>query len=137
MLVYLPAPPEAGIDDLTRRPDSIKGLEDFREHGPVLVSPEGFSERMAERPAQEDGPRRLHLLGILPYDRYTHRRDARPLDHALYQADGLIADASGGCEEDRVHAVGLQPLRNFRGFHFDDGIDMPSQDVSHEPVMFV
>jgi hypothetical protein len=119
MIVSMSAPPEAGIDNLTRRLDSIKGLEDFREHGHVLFNLEGLPQRMAERPAQEDGPRRLYLLGILPYDRYAYRRDARLLDHALYQADGLIADASSGCEQDRVHTVGLQPLRNFRSLHFD------------------
>lgn len=105
MIILPAAPPEAGVDNLTRHPDCVKGLEEFGEHGPLLANLKGLPQGMSERPAQEHGSRGLHLFGILPHYRYADCRYACLLDGALYQTDGLIADASGRDKNYCVHTI--------------------------------
>ncbi len=54
---------------------------------------------MTERPSQKNGPRRPYVLRIFSHDGNADRGNTRSLDLALYQSNGLIADASPGGQE--------------------------------------
>jgi len=73
----------------------------------MLYRLERFTERMSERPSEKNGPRRLDCFGIFTDNRDAYRRDAGFFYHPLYQSDGLITNASGGSQQNNIHAVRL------------------------------
>ena len=90
---------------------------------------------MAERPAQINGPGRLHLYGIVPHDRDADGGCPLPLDFPLDQPHGLIADASAGRKHYHVRAVLSYPLCDLGRRRVDQRQDVRPGDMSHEAIM--
>jgi hypothetical protein len=129
------SPPERDVDNLAGFLYGIKGLEGLCEDCPLLDTIERLSKGMAEWPAQENGPRRLHLHSIFPHNRDPYGRNADPFDLPLYQSQGLIAYASTGCEQHGINPCCLQPPGHLGRGLPREGLDMGSPDVTHEAVM--
>ena len=83
---------------------------------------------MAKR--NEQGSRRLHLLGHLAKQLDRDAGDALPLELGADQADRLVAQRSDRNQQDGVDCVADQLTRGLRGRVFDQ----PSgcSDASHE-----
>ncbi len=130
------APPAEGQGyDLSRRADRVKRLQGFQDHGALLPGVARFAQRVAEGPFDEDGARRLHLLTVLANDRHPDGGDPGLFDRSLDQSHGLIADASGGGQQDQVDAVPAEPVRDLPGRGADQGGDVPAVDMPHEGVV--
>jgi hypothetical protein len=134
-LVIMPSPAEGKIDDFSRRRDPVKCPECFEQHSPLLQDVPRLPERVAERPAQEDGAWRSNLLGEFSHDRYADGGDAGFLDLSLDQPHGLIADASGRSQQDQVDMVLAELFRHLLRRNSDQGRDVPAIDVAHERIM--
>jgi len=137
IIVSLPSPPKRNIDDPSRLTYRVKGPECFCQDCPLLSRIEWLPEGMAERPAKEDRPRRFNFFCILSHYGYPDCRDPCSFNLSLYQTNGLIADPSARREKGNINAVCLQLSCNFRRRFAHQGIDMDTQNVSHETIMFL
>src|SRR5262245_49622718 len=68
----------------------------------------GAAKRHAERKRHEQGPRRLHLLGVLSGGTGRRRGDARLLQGSGQHTAGVRAVRSGGRDEGEVHTLVTQ-----------------------------
>lgn len=133
--VSLPPPPVSQVPDLSRLTDVAEGREGLCKHDALLGALKRLSKRMAEGPAKENGPRRLHLYRIIPYDGYPDRGNPCPLYLPPDQSHGLVADASAGRKQDGVDRVMLQAAGDLGRRRVHEREDMLSGDVAHEPVV--
>jgi hypothetical protein len=129
--------PEASPEMSRSRAEELwKGVQGLHVnfHGALLRGVAGLAERVPVRPAQKDRARRSHLLAVAPDDRDTDRRDAPPLDLALDQTHGLVADRSAGGEQHNVHSGFLQPRGHLGGCPALERLQMGPRDVPHKSV---
>jgi len=73
------------------------------QYSGLLIDVARCSQGVAERPGQDHRARRPDLFGVGSVDGNADGCDAAGFDHALNQSHGLMADASGWCQQDRIH----------------------------------
>ncbi len=112
--------------------DFVKRLEGPVQHGSLLVAVSGFTQGMSEGPTQIDRPRWFYFFGILAHDGDADGGDAGLLNRPLNQSDGLIADASGWCQKDGIHAVFKEHAGNLRSCPIDQCADVRAFDMAHK-----
>ena len=93
-----------------------------------------LAQWVAERVSQEKRPRRPHLLCDLLQEADPHRGDSFGLDRPLNQAHGLIAQPSGGREDDGTGSIPFEQAGHVGRRLFREGAEMGPVNVSHEPV---
>ena len=96
-------PAKRQINNLPRSRGRIKHFEGFEDHRSLLPGVARLAERVAERPLDVDGSRRIHFFGIFPHDRHPDSRDAGFFNLSLDQSHGLVADASGWGQQHHVY----------------------------------
>lgn len=104
-VVIIPPPTKRQINNLPRSSSRIKHPEGLENHGPLLLDIARLTERVSKRPLDVNGPWRLHLFCVFAHDRYPDCRDAGFFNLSLDQSHGLVADASGGGQQDHVNFV--------------------------------
>ena len=104
-VIIMPSPTKRQINNLPRSRRRIKHPEGLENHGSLLLDVARFTERMAERPLDINGPWRLDLFSVFTHDRYPDSRDAGSFNLSLDQSHGLVADASGRGQQDHVNRV--------------------------------
>jgi hypothetical protein len=97
-IVFFSTPFVRQFNDRTRFLYGVQCPQCFCQHYLLLYSVKWRAEWMTEWPSQENSPRRLDLLGILPNDRYSDCRNPLFFYFTLYQSHGLVANASSGCQ---------------------------------------
>ena len=104
-LIIIPPPTKRQINNLPRSSSRIKHPEGLQNHSPLLLDITRLTERMSKRPLDVNGPWRPHLFCVFAHDRYPDCRDAGFFNLSLDQSHGLVADASGGGQQDHVNFV--------------------------------
>ena len=104
-VIIIPPPTKRQINNLPRSSSRIKHPEGLENHGPLLLDIARLTERVSKRPLDVNGPWRLHLFCVFTHDRYPDCRDAGFFNLSLDQSHGLVADASGGGQQDHVNFV--------------------------------
>ncbi len=104
------------------------------QHGELLLTVAGLSQRMAKGPAQQQRSGGLDLLGDVAEQHDADRRNTGRLDRARDQSHGLIAEPSSWCQQDGVDALLLEPRRDLRGGLSRERRQMLPLDVAHEAV---
>jgi len=127
-------PPVARLQDGARLRDGLQRGESVRQDGPLLRHVKRLSQRVAERVAQEERPRRPHFLCDLFQDADPHRRNSFGLDRPLDQAHGLIAQPSGGREDGGIGSIPFEQAGHLGRRLFHEGSEMGPVNVPHEPV---
>lgn len=86
----------------------IDGGDRFQEQAQQLQLTKalvGEGEGVAEGESGENRPGRFDFAADAPGEGDGDGGDAGRLNDALDQSDGLVADASGGCQQHQVHVV--------------------------------
>jgi len=135
--VSLAAPRPTYIDDLSRRLCGAQGLKSLVQHGGLLIGAAGLAQRVAEGPAQEDRSRRFDFLGVGSVDGDADGRNSAGFYDALDQSHGLMADASGRCQQYHVHLQFLENADNLVRGPVDQGLDMAAVNMAHERKMHI
>ena len=104
----MPPPGKRQVDDLTRFPDPVDRFQSLDQDGALLSDIIRFAQGVTERPLEEDGSGRLNLFRVFADNRDAHGGDALVFDLSLDQSHGLIADTSGGGQQDQINLVFLE-----------------------------
>jgi len=131
----MPSPAERQVNDLPRSGDTVQGLERLQDDRTLLPDIARFTERVTEGPLYEDGARRLHFFGELTHNRDPDGGNPDFFDLSLDQSHGLIADPSGGRQQNDIDPVLSQLLCNLPGRGGDQGGDVPAIDMTHEGIV--
>jgi hypothetical protein len=91
----MPTPLEGKVNDLARSFNRVERTESFHDDSAVLFFLARFSQRMTERPLDENSPGWFDLFCVLANDGNPNRGYACFFDFSLDQSDRLVADASG------------------------------------------
>ena len=103
----------------------------------MLLDIARLTERVSKRPLDVNGPWRLHLFCVFAHDRYPDCRDAGFFNLSLDQSHGLVADASGGGQQDHVNFVLSKFFDDLPGGFADQRGDVMPVNMSHEGVVAV
>ena len=104
-VVIISPPTKRQINNLPWSSSRIKHPEGLQNHGPLLLDIARLTERVSKRPLDVNGPWRLYLFCVFAHDRYPDSRDTGFFNLSLDQSHGLVADASGGGQQDHVNFV--------------------------------
>jgi hypothetical protein len=94
----------------------------------------GLSKGMPEGIAEVKSPGRFHLSCDLFLKGDAYGGDAPGLDRPLYQAHGLVAQASGGRKKNGLGPIPNEELRNLGGCLLHEGLQVRPIDVAHEAI---
>jgi len=136
-IVIVPPPAEGQIDNRTGRSDGIEGLQGFQDDGALLPDVPRFAQRVAKWPTQEHGAWRPYFFSEFPHDRYADGGNAGFFNLSLDQSHGLIADASGGGQQDDVDLIQPEFFRHLFCRAADQGDNVFTVNMAHEGIVRV
>ena len=102
----------------------------IKENVPLQIEIIEIAKGVAERMLDIQSSGRLHHLGDLPDERERYGCQSGLIEHALDQSHGLIADRSGGRQEDQVGVISLEFFGDFRRSLVDQRVG--HSQVAHE-----
>ena len=130
-------PAEGQINDLARGGDGVEGVQGFHYNCMLLLDVAWLAQRVAERPTQEHASWRLHLLSEFAHNRHSYGGNAGFFDLSLYQANGLIADASGRSQHDYIDLILPEFFHHLFCRLTNQSSDVSAVDVTHEGVVCI
>ena len=113
----------------------VEKLESVEEHCELLYQVKWFTERMTERPPEEQRPRRSHFFGNIAEEGDRYRWNSRRFDGPLNQSDGLIAKPSSRSQKYKIWSFLSQTGDQLRKNFLIESVQVRSRDVPHERIM--
>ena len=104
-VVIKPPPAERKVHNLTGSLNAVEGFKCFQYDRSLLFQIARFAKRVTEWPFDKDSPGRFNLLGVLTNNGNAHGGNTCFFNLSLDQPDRLVADTSGGGQQDDVDAV--------------------------------